>query len=159
MFIVFSNANKCKIDCRIRPTSILKWWTQFYMLFQETVSFPYSPAMNFARRDLRLCFVSLLSNSPIVSYISYGSGLIGNFLVNCDILYRSIREPNDTGNEFSVLINNISSCRMLCVQAEMSYITRISPWFIAYYDFCNVTRIYCLLLWSGWIQTDFVWAG
>jgi hypothetical protein len=49
-----------------------------------------------------------------------------HFLVICDNLYRSLREPNDTGNEFSALINNTSGCCMLCVQAEMSYITTIS---------------------------------
>jgi hypothetical protein len=35
---------------------------------------------------------------------------------------------------------------MLCVTAEMSYITRITPWFIAYYDFMRRYYLYGLLL-------------
>lgn len=61
--------------------------------------------------------MSLLSHSAVVSYFSYDSSLIGN----CDILYRSQRDPNDTGNKFSALMNNISIRRILCVKKKELY--------------------------------------
>jgi hypothetical protein len=53
----------------------------------------------------------------------------------------SLREPNDTGNEFPALIN-ISSCRMLCVTAEMYDVLHHKNFRVIY---CSL-RLYVTLL-------------